>query len=172
MWFFLFLAAALGLTAIGLRSSSTPTGVKPIASRKAMSLADLPELGGGHWRLADHHGQVVLINYWATWCGPCQEELPGLLGVARDYTPKGLAMVGISMDVGADAATKVRQFADRFHLPYPVAFPAQNWFSDPGVMALPTTVLLDRQGRIAKTYQGAVAPEALTRDITALLSEP
>ena len=49
-----------------------------------MGPMDLPQLGGGEWKLADHRGEVVLINYWATWCGSCQEELSGLMQVARE----------------------------------------------------------------------------------------
>ncbi|GAC1419622.1 MAG: hypothetical protein NVSMB62_12540 [Acidobacteriaceae bacterium] len=171
IWVYLFLAAAVLLGAIGFRQRSQPTGLKPVASRKPMTLESLLSLNGaGEWTLAGHRGQVILINYWATWCGPCKDELPTLAQVSREYTPKGVAMIGISMDAGADASAKVRQFAARFRVPYPVALPAPDTINTM-VFALPTTLLIDRYGRIAKTYQGAVPPEEVNKDLAALLAE-
>lgn len=171
IWLYLFLAAALLLGAIHFRRPAQTAGLKPQTDRKPMNLNPLPRLdGAGEWILADHRGQVVLINYWATWCGPCQEELPTLEQISREYTPKGLAVLGISLDAGTDAPAKVRQFTNRFRVPYPVALPAADTINTM-VFALPTTLLIDRHGRIAKTYQGAVPSENLQKDIAALLAE-
>ena len=59
----------------------------------------MAQLDGGTWRTVDHRGQVVLLNYWATWCGPCWEETPGLVRLSREMGPKGLAVVGVAIDV-------------------------------------------------------------------------
>ena len=67
----------------------------------------MPELNGGSWRLSDHRGQVVLINYWASWCAPCRQETPGLIDLARDYRYKGLSIVGVSMDEGGKTRGRV-----------------------------------------------------------------
>src|ERR1700727_1648863 len=119
-----------------------------------------PQLNGASWRLSDHRGQVVLINYWASWCAPCRQETPGLIDLARDYRYKGLSIVGVSMD-GVDNSEEggrraVQSFMSEFHLPYPVLTPDFTSPSAPAVDALPTTVLLDRNGRVAKSYVGAV----------------
>ena len=127
----------------------------------------LDQLGGGSWRMEDHRGQVVLINYWATWCGPCVEEMPGLAKLARER--EGLAVVGISMDEGDRG--KVKAFVDRLQVPYPVVFPGPMSQMAAGMEGLPTTILVDRSGRVAKTYVGAVARADFEKDVDALLGE-
>ena len=129
----------------------------------------LPELNGGSWRLSEHRGQVVLINYWASWCAPCRQETPGLIDLARDYRYKGLSIVGVSMDEGGKRA--VQSFMSEFHLPYPVLMPNFASPSAPAVEALPTTVLLDRNGRAAKSYVGAVRESVFRADVDRLLAE-
>lgn len=171
VWMWVFLAAALLLATTRWYSPSRSGGLKPVANRTAMPDVVLPQLSGGEWKLADHRGQVVLINYWATWCEPCMEELPGLMRVARQSGPNGLAVVGISLDEGHDRDARVRQFVARYHVPYPVAFPDTTKNGDATVIGLPTTVLLDKQGRVAKTYLGSVEGDDFAKDIAALLSE-
>ncbi len=143
--------------------------------RKPVADLVLPELNGASWRLSDHRGQVVLINYWASWCAPCRQETPGLIDLARDYRYKGLSIVGVSMD-GVDKSAEggkraVQSFMSEFHLPYPVLMPDFALPSAPAVEALPTTVLLDRNGRAAKSYIGAVRESVFRADVDRLLSE-
>lgn len=135
----------------------------------------LPQLDGGLWRLSDHRGQVVLINYWASWCGPCRQETPGLIDLAREYRYKGLSIVGVSMD-GVDKSAEggkraVQSFMSEFHMPYPVLMPDFALPSAPAVDALPTTVLIDRTGRAAKSYIGAVQEKVFRADVDRLLAE-
>jgi cytochrome c biogenesis protein CcmG/thiol:disulfide interchange protein DsbE len=170
LWLWMFLGAMALLGATRWHFSHQSGGFTPVASRKAAPDVVLPQLGGGQWRLADHRGQVVLVNYWATWCGPCQEELPGLMRVAREAGPKGLAVVGVSLDSGPDTRSTVQQFVAANRVPYPVAFPDATWTGHAGV-TIPTTVLLDRRGRIVKTYVGAVDHDDFARDVAALLAE-
>ena len=130
----------------------------------------MERLDGGVWRIVDHRGQVVLINYWATWCGPCQVETPGLVSLARRLGPNGLAVVGVSMDEGD--RKKVRDFVERFQIPYPVVFPEEMSQLGTGMVGLPTTILVDREGRVAKTYIGAVGRRDFEADINTVLREP
>jgi len=134
-------------------------------------MADLafPQLNGGDWRLSDHRGEVVLINYWASWCAPCRQETPGLIDLARDYRYKGLSIVGVSMDEGGKRA--VESFLREFRLPYPVLVPDLASPSTPAIDALPTTVLVDRDGRVAKSYVGAVHEAVFRADVDRLLAE-
>jgi cytochrome c biogenesis protein CcmG, thiol:disulfide interchange protein DsbE len=143
--------------------------IQPAAQRKPLSELVMPGLDGASWRLSDHRGEVILINYWASWCGPCRQETPGLESLARDYRYKGLALVGVSLDKGDKAP--VQSFVKEFHMTYPVVFPApqQPFASD--VEAIPTTVLVDRQGRVAKTYVGAVRESVFQADVNSLLAE-
>ena len=171
IWLWLF-CAALAVLASGRWHLRSQAGrFIPAANRQPAQPVVLPQLDGGQWNLADHRGQVVLINYWATWCEPCREELPGLTQVARDSAPKGLAVVGVSLDDGPDAQSRVRQFATQFRIPYPVAFPDPTQHHGAREMGIPTTVLLDRQGRVVKTYIGAVERSDFAKDVAALLAE-
>ncbi len=164
------LVAAVVLIAIASQSWIHPrVEMKEGAARKLMPPLILPQLGGETWRLQDHRGEVVLINFWATWCPPCRQETPGLAKLARDYQSKGLAVVGVSMDEGG--ASAIQAFVNEFHLPYPVAVPDRASPLASAVESLPTTILLDRQGRVARTYMGAVRESVFQADVDRLLAE-
>ena len=144
-------------------------GLKPVAERRPMPALVLDQMDGGVWRLADHRGQVVLINYWASWCTPCWKETPGLIRLSHELGPKGLAVVGVAMDEGG--RDKVRDFVERFQVPYPVVFPEAMSQMVYGMKGLPTTILVDRNGMVAKTYVGAVSERDFRADVVALLRE-
>jgi thiol-disulfide isomerase/thioredoxin len=144
-------------------------GIRPMAERRAMPELVMAQLDGGTWRMADHGGQVVLVNYWATWCGPCWEETPGLIRLSQELGPKGLAVVGIAIDEGG--REKVQKFVDEFHVPYPVVLPERMSQVEFGMEGVPTTILVDKQGRVAKTYTGAVRQADFKSDVEVLLAE-
>jgi cytochrome c biogenesis protein CcmG/thiol:disulfide interchange protein DsbE len=141
----------------------------PAAARREMPKLVLEQMDGGTWRMEAHRGQVVLINYWATWCGPCREEMPGLVRLSRELGPEGLAVVGVSLDEGSRG--KVQQFVEEFHVPYPVAFPGPMSQIAQGMDGVPTTILVDRNGRVAKVYVGAVREKDFQEDAAVLLGE-
>lgn len=168
MW--AFLAAVVVLAGLGwYRATSQAGGLVPAAERKVMPDLVFAQSGGGEWKMADHRGQVVLVNYWATWCLPCREEMPGLSRLARELGPQGLAVVGVSIDKGSQV--RVREFADEMKVPYPVAFPSQLSQMEWGLEGVPTTILVDRHGRVAKSYVGAVAEADFRSDVEELLRE-
>jgi cytochrome c biogenesis protein CcmG, thiol:disulfide interchange protein DsbE len=167
--YLLFTVAVLWMALATQTWSDQAAGVKPVKDRKLVADLALPQLNGGSWRLSDHRGQVVLINYWASWCAPCRQETPGLIDLARDYRYKGLSIVGVSMDEGGKTA--VQSFMNEFHMPYPVLMPDLALPSVPAVDALPTTVLVDRNGRAAKSYIGAVRESVFRTDVDRLLAE-
>lgn len=112
----------------------------------------LPSLGGDTLRLADLRGKVVLVNFWATWCGPCREEIPDFLALRRDLGPRGLEIVGISMDL--DPAP-VGPFVEDLKIPYPIVLGAEDLPDRvAGLMVLPTTLVLDREGRLVRRLPG------------------
>lgn len=170
VWLVVFVCAAAVVSGMHWRFPRQSGGFTPIAQRRSAGDLTLPQLNGGQWKLADHRGQIVLINYWATWCEPCREEMPGLARMAQEFAPKGLAVVGVAMDDGSDARAQVRAFATRMTVPYPIAFPAAASLG-PREIALPTSVLIDRQGRIIKTYAGAVERDDFANDVSAALAE-
>ena len=165
----LFGVAMLWLAFFWQSWSDQKAGVRPVKDRTRIADLTFPALDGTPWRLSEHRGQVVLINYWASWCGPCREETPGLIDLARDYRYQGLAVVGVSMDMGGKPA--VEGFLREFHLPYPVLMPDLASPSAPAIDSLPTTVLVDRNGRAAKSYVGAVRESVFRADIDRLLAE-
>jgi peroxiredoxin len=171
----LWVTYVLGVVGFGLVAVAWHFGAKQsggmvaVASRREMPGLALEQLGGGTWRIEDHRGQVVLINYWATWCGPCRVETPGLGRLFRELGPTGLTVVGVSLDEGDRG--KVQRFVEEFRVPYPVAFPAPMSQLEQGLEGLPTTILVDRKGRVAKTYVGAVREGVFREDAKALLGE-
>jgi len=165
----LFAVAILWIALASQSWSDQKAGVTAVKDRHAVADLVMPQLNGGSWRLSEHRGEVVLINYWASWCGPCREETPGLIDLARDYRYKGLSIVGVSMDMGGKPA--VDSFIGEFHMPYPVLMPDLASLSAPAVEALPTTVLVDRNGRAAKSYVGAVKESIFRADVDQLLRE-
>ena len=149
-------------------------GLTPVRERRAMPDLVLQQVGGGEWKLLDFRGKVVLVNFWATWCGPCLEETPTLVKGAEEMGPQGLAVMGVSLDAGGATAEnlgKIGSFMQRYGVKYPITFPAAGSQMEFGVEGIPTSILVDREGRVAKLYVGAVGPEVLQRDVGELLKE-
>jgi cytochrome c biogenesis protein CcmG/thiol:disulfide interchange protein DsbE len=138
-----------------------------VRERRAVKEIALEQLEGGTWRLSEHRGQVVLMNYWASWCGPCRTETPGLVRLSENV--KGLAVVGVSLDTGDRG--RVRNFVKQMRMGYPIVFPEPMSQMASGMAGLPTTVLVDREGRVAKTYVGATREREFRADVERLLSE-
>lgn len=112
----------------------------------------LPSLNGNAVALDGFRDQVVLVNFWATWCGPCREELPALESLRQRYKDQGFEVVGVNVDsVSANAAA----FVDRFKLSYTVVldpeFAAARQF---GADAMPISYLIGRDGRVARVFTG------------------
>lgn len=128
-----------------------------------------PDLAGNPVHLADYRGKVVLLNFWATWCGPCLEEMPRFSAWQRQYGREGLQIIGVSMD---DSAAPVKRQIDRHPTTYPILMgDAKLGESFGGVLGLPLTFLIDPKGRIVARYQGNNDVAALETQITALLQQ-
>jgi len=164
----LFAAAFVLIIAISF-SGKRAGNPRSVATRKALPDFRLSDLSGSQWRLSDHRGQVVLLNFWATWCDACRYETPDLVRVARHYSGHGLYVLGIDMD--RDAAASVPAFVREYRIPYQVVLADSSFGLADQVEALPTSVLLDRQGRVAWTHVGAVGESELSSVIDRLLHE-
>ncbi len=136
--------------------------------RQPLALS-LPALNGGRWSLAEERGKIVVVNFWATWCPPCRMETPGLVSIANRYAAKGVQVVGVSMDDEPQRA--VPAFVSRFGIPYPILLPTADSPLASSIESLPTSLLIDRNGRVVRTYLGAVDERTLAKDIDQLLSE-
>jgi len=113
----------------------------------------VPALAGPALRLSDFKGKVVLLNFWATWCPPCKEEMPSMERLYRRYKDKGFAILAISIDAGG--AGPVGPFARKLGLTFPIGLDAkQAVASQYGVPALPASFLIDRAGNTAGVALG------------------
>jgi len=124
---------------------------------------------GSQVDLATLRGKVVLLDFWATWCGPCQGEVPNVVGVYNKYHDQGFEIVGISLDQDRDS---LNQFTASHGMPWPQFFDGQGWDNSLaqrfGVRSIPQMWLLDRQGRIV-TKEGR---DNLDGQVAALLNTP
>ncbi len=131
----------------------------------------LVDLFGRKLNLSEYQGKVVLLNFWASWCGPCRQEIPGLVDFQAQYHHRGFQVIGIAVD---DHKWSVKKFYDEFHMNYPVAMGDSTMKQIYGVgSGIPTTFLIGRDGRIHETFVGAPADLTfLDRRIQSLLGRP
>ena len=118
--------------------------------------------------LSAYRGKVVLLNFWATWCAPCQIEIPRFVEWQSTYGGQGLQILGVSMD---DDSGPVLALTRRRHVNYPVLMgDVQLGKLYGGVLGLPVTFLVDRKGNVAAVYKGQTDLAAMQREIRHLLS--
>ena len=130
----------------------------------------LPDAAGKQELLAQWRGKLLVVNFWATWCAPCREEMPEFVRLQQRFGPKGLQFVGIAVD----DADKVRQFSQEIGLNYPAligGYGAMELSRALGnrLMALPFTVIVGRDGSIQHTQLGPMKSDQLQRMIDKLL---
>jgi Peroxiredoxin len=103
-------------------------------------------------------GKIVVVNFWATWCGPCRAEIPGFMEVYEKYKSKGLEIVGVSLDQGG--WEDVKPFAQKFNISYPVVLGNQRIAEQYGdIDAIPTTFIIDKDGNIVGRHIGYMKKE-------------
>jgi cytochrome c biogenesis protein CcmG/thiol:disulfide interchange protein DsbE len=133
--------------------------------------APLRDLDGNPVRLADLRGHPVWINFWASWCPPCQAETPTIRDAAGAYAPQGLEVIGISVQEATE--DDVRAYAEKYDLGYTVAADlAGDVFRRYRVYGLPTQYFLDGDGIIRSIIQGPVTPESAASNLALLGLEP
>lgn len=137
----------------------------------AQALPDFtrPTLDGANLSLSDFRGRVVVLDFFATWCGPCAKSMPRLNGLLRRYQDKGLSVVAYSLDEGGRPV--VKPWAARLGLEFPVVLgDTDEAKAKYAVRALPTTVIIDAQGREAARFMGVVSEARLERAVAPLLN--
>lgn len=165
------LALAVCLVLSGCSSSHKPaeaSSLKPEGKRKAAPEFSLRDINGKNVSLSEYRGKIVLLNFWATWCGPCKMEIPWFADFEQKYKSKGFAVIGVSMD--EDGWDSVKPFVEHMHMNYRVVL-GNDSIADiyGGVSALPTTFLIDRQGRIVAAHEGLVSKGDYESEIDELL---
>lgn len=132
----------------------------------------LPALSGETVRLSDFSGQPVLVNFWATWCGPCRYEMPELVRIYEAYYSEGLMILAVNMTF-QDEPDTVRQFANEFSLPYPVLLDEDGEVTNEryNVLGVPTSFFIKPDGTISAQYIGAMSGEQLDTYVEGLLAD-
>lgn len=165
-------AALALLLASCSRPSSSPTGdLKSQAERKAAPNFSLKDADGNAVNLADYRGKVVLVNFWATWCGPCEAEIPWFIEFEKKYKDQGFAVLGVSMD--DDGWKSVRPYIASHKINYRIMIGSEVVSQQFGeIESLPTSFVLDREGRIASNHVGLVDKVDYQNEIVKLLQDP
>ncbi len=159
----------VGLLGLGLMDRSPVTG-RSGATRVGKPAPDfvLPLFSGGEFKLSAYRGQPLVINFWASWCPPCVEEAPALERVWQSYRDQGIVVLGVNMQ---DAEGDARAFLAQFNITYPNGPDTTGSVTvDYGVIGLPVTFFVDRQGVVQRRWVGAISESQLTTWAEALLS--
>lgn len=173
--FFLFMVALAATTSFSgcAKSSGAPTP-KVLANEPDVTFKDLQ---GTDLNLASLKGKVVVVNFWATWCDPCRVEIPWLIRMQQTYASQGFTLVGVAMD--EDGKSAVDPFVQTTHfdvggqqmtMNYPIVL-GNDQIADKfgGMLGLPTSIVISRDGKIAKRYIGLVNEADLDKQIKELL---
>ncbi len=150
--------------------------VVSLSTRHAQAAGDRPlapnfsltDLSGQPLNLQDYRGKVVLLDFWATWCGPCRIEIPEFVELQKRYRDQGFSVIGISMD---DTVDPVKEFYQQYKMDYPVAMgDAKLAELYGGVLGLPTTMVIGRDGRIYAKHVGLTDVSVFEAEIKELLA--
>jgi len=127
----------------------------------------LSTIDGKDFHFSDYKGKPILINFFASWCLPCREEMPVLEKIVREYGPKGVVFLGIAVD---DTEEKMKDFIAKYGVTFPVGLDKtaaiQKSF---GIYGIPTTYFIDKQGVINYFHSGSVTEELLQHELDKLL---
>src|SRR5205807_2034267 len=175
----LVVLAFLGVVAMGVMTFQNKAGkslnrpaVKEESKRQNAPEFALKDVDGKTVRLSDYRGKVVLLDFWATWCGPCKIEIPWFMEFEQQLKDRGFAVVGVSMD--EDGWGVVKPYLQEMKINYRILLGNEQVGAIyGGVDSLPTTFLIDRQGKIASVHIGLDrGKEDFKNDIVRLLDAP
>jgi thiol-disulfide isomerase/thioredoxin len=132
----------------------------------------LPGLDGKKVKLSDFKGKVVILDFWATWCPPCREEIPSFIQIQKDYADKGVVVVGIALDEEGESA--VKPFAKKQGINYPIVMDKTSKTGDlyGGVEGIPTTFIIGADGKIVAKHVGLTSKEEFIKELSPLLKTP
>lgn len=150
-------------------SGAAPDGVCDANPKAAPLDFTLKDVQNKDVKLASFKGKVLVIDFWATWCGPCKLEIPGFVDLQNRYAAKGLQFVGISVD---DKLEQLKPYVDEYKMNYPVLQglghdDVQDAFGP--IWGIPTTIVIGRDGKICKKHTGMASKDKFEQEIKSLL---
>ena len=149
---------AEGPAPMPMQTETTAATDETVAVGKAMPAYSAELLDGSEFSIAKERGNVLLLNLWATWCGPCRYEIPELEKLHQQHAAQRFKVIGVSVDEGGDQI--VREFVDQQNMTYPVALDPEGRLAvllDTTI--LPTSILVDREGRVIWKHLGVVTAD-------------
>ena len=163
------LAALLlvGSAALVAQESGSHAALVPSVERKSATDFTLKDSAGKQFTLKDYRGKILLLDFWATWCHGCKQEMPWFAEFDRKYRDSGLAVVGVSMD--DDGWKVVSPFITSTGVPYQIVLGDEKTSKSYRIENMPDTFLIDRQGRLAAVYRGMVNRDELEGYIRSML---
>ena len=149
-----------------LRNVTTFDDPKPVPD------VTVKTLEGTEIDLGEQTGSVLLVNFWATWCPPCREEIPDLVALQEELGPQGFTILGVSTD--QEGAEAVRPFVDEYNINYPIVVDTTRALQESSlgpVYGLPTTFVVDADGMVVQRIMGMFPVEAMKPDLKRMLAE-
>lgn len=141
----------IGATALTLSITGMNANAKPVPGETSPDFT-LKSKDGGNMRLSEQRGNIVIVNFWASWCGPCREELPAFEELYQEYQDMGVEILAVNVD---DEAEKANVLLQDIEVSFPVLFDTSGEVSKLyDVSAMPTTVLVDRDGNVRLVHPG------------------
>jgi thiol-disulfide isomerase/thioredoxin len=120
--------------------------------------AEIKTLDGKNIKLSDFHGKVILLNQWATWCGPCRTEMPDIVKMSEEYKDKPVVFIGITtIDDRGNTEPTIRNFVQQNQIPYPIAIVSDNYwsnFSELGKYSIPQSFIINKNGEVTAIFAG------------------
>ncbi|MFZ3217461.1 MAG: TlpA disulfide reductase family protein [Candidatus Acidiferrales bacterium] len=172
----ILVVAAAGFSGCKARSSQAAAlgNEKPLANEPDVTFKDLQ---GKDVTLASLKGKVVVVNFWATWCDPCQVEIPWMIGFQKKYADKGFTLLGVAMDDEGKSVvepyvqkTQFKVDGQELTMNYPIVLGNDDLSAKfGGLLGLPTTFVISRDGKIVKRYIGLASESDLDKEIQGLL---
>lgn len=140
---------------------------RPGSSGEVAAPINVKTFNGSNWSLNSNKGKVVVVNFWASWCGPCNAEAPSLEAAYAPLHERGIEFIGIAVD---DSEKDAKKFATHYGLTFPLALDATGGISDAyKVNGIPKTVIIGRDGRIKYIHMGVITPDVLAKELAKMM---